>query len=87
MTAVEMDWVTGGVCGQVDPELWFSASYEDKQWAAAICRSCDVQAQCNEWAEKTQDPHSGVLAGYTSRQRKNIRAGRPVRRRGRPKKV
>lgn len=64
-----------GACADHDPELWFSATYDDRQEARIICQSCPAAAPCAR-AALDVIPHEGMWAGVTTRGRsvEDIRA-------------
>lgn len=57
-------WMQGADCTQVDPDMFFAPSGDaaSHRAARAICRGCDVAAQCAEFALRTGQQH-GVWAG------------------------
>jgi len=52
----------------------------DQARAKAICRSCDVQAECLAHAISTNDEH-GVWGGLDEKERRQVRIARTGRRR------
>lgn len=64
----------GGTCVDSDPRIFDGESLEAVLEAKKICSSCPIQAQCLEWASKTQD--AGVWGGKTPQERKNLRGGK-----------
>ena len=72
--------LTGALCAQVDPALWFPAKGESNTAAKAICHRCDGEAAC--LADALADPErEGVWGGTTFRERQTMRvlAGPTVR--------
>jgi WhiB family redox-sensing transcriptional regulator len=69
-------------CGDSGPELFFSEQQPDVEAAKAVCRQCEAQRPCLEYA-LAQKPKSGVWGG------EEFQKGRIVhlmRSRGRPRK-
>ena len=70
MTALTL---TGALCAQVDPALWFPEKGESNTAAKAICHRCDIEAACLTVA--LADPElEGVWGGTTFRERQTMRA-------------
>lgn len=70
-------WMERALCTQVDPALFFpdgNASHHTKvaQQAVAVCRSCDVRAECLEYA-LAHDERFGVWGGHTESERARMR--------------
>ena len=72
-----MDWRSKAACLTVDPELFFpigntGPAIAQAAEAKAVCRSCEVQAVCLEWAlDNNQD--SGVWGGMSEEERRSLR--------------
>ena len=66
------DWVSQGLCGQVDPELFYPGQRDCGNEAKRLCRSCPVQTQCLTWALDHNETH-GIWGGYSPQQRKTMR--------------
>jgi len=65
--------LTGALCAQVDPALWFPAKGESNTAAKKICHRCDIEAAC--LADALADPElEGVWGGTTFRERQTMRA-------------
>lgn len=61
-------------CAQTDPEIFFpefTSSKKDIQTAKAICRTCDFQTECLEYAVVTYS--IGIWGGTTDRERRKFR--------------
>jgi WhiB family transcriptional regulator, redox-sensing transcriptional regulator len=70
-------WRAKAACLDEDPELFFpvgttGAASEQIQQAKAVCRRCDVTAQCLAWALNTQQD-AGVWGGKTEEERRALR--------------
>ncbi|WP_375483267.1 WhiB family transcriptional regulator [uncultured Jatrophihabitans sp.] len=62
------DWFHGAACASVDPDLWFPEKGEGTRPAKSVCRSCDVQVECLEYALTHGERH-GVGGGASERER------------------
>lgn len=68
--------LAGGICSQVDPELWFP---EPGQWtrtraAKSLCRTCPLIAACRAWALAHPDlTEYGVWGGLSAVERRQLR--------------
>lgn len=69
-------------CAQVDnADLFFPTLGNEAAAAEAtrkICRSCNFQQPCAEWALRNDE--AGIWAGLTERDRNQLRRRRPLRR-------
>lgn len=75
-------WMEDALCRVVGPELFFphevlcgtrmEERYRYKAEAREICRRCDVQAECLEYA-LTFDTLHGIWGGLTPNQRTRLR--------------
>ena len=65
-------WMTGGVCAQVDPELWFPEKGGSTREAKALCTGCPVQVQCLAYA-LANDERFGVWGGASERDRRRMK--------------
>jgi WhiB family transcriptional regulator, redox-sensing transcriptional regulator len=73
--------LTGALCTQTDPEVWFPEQGEGSksQLARKLCQQCPVRDLCLDRTLNTADAltHTGVWAGYTAvkiRRMRNLRA-------------
>jgi WhiB family redox-sensing transcriptional regulator len=75
-----MEWVHRARCKDEDPELFFPIGTTGPaamqiEAAKAVCRRCDVRAECLEWAMATgQD--AGVWGGLSEDERRALRRAR-----------
>jgi hypothetical protein len=65
------DWVVDGLCGQVDPELFFPRPNADASDAKAVCRECPVRTQCLAYALENEE-RWGIWGGMTPAERKRL---------------
>ena len=64
--------LTGGLCAEVDPELWFPENGSPAHDAKATCARCDIKEDC--LTEALADPGlEGVWGGLSKRERQNLR--------------
>lgn len=71
-------WMVDANCRGIDTELFFPARGESIAEARAVCRACDVQAECLAYSIETGE-HHGVWGGLSERERKRLRRRIPVR--------
>jgi len=78
------EWMTDGVCAQVDPDLWFPEKGGSTREAKALCARCPVHPECLAYA-LAHDERFGVWGGASERDRRRMRRsvstrqGAPVR--------
>ena len=72
------EWTAGGLCAQVDPELFFLELGGSTREAKAVCAGCEVRAECLAHALAHHERH-GVWGGLSERERRRMRNGPPVR--------
>ena len=65
------DWMRGAHCAQTDPEAFFPDRGGSSRSAKSMCGSCDVTAQCLDYALDNHEPH-GVWGGKSERERRKI---------------
>ena len=75
------EWTAGGLCAQVDPELFFPELGGSTREAKAVCAGCEVRAECLAHALAHHERH-GVWGGLSERERRRMH--RPVLRQGPP---
>ncbi len=75
-----MEWLHRARCRNEDPELFFPVGVtgpaaDQVAAAKAVCRECEVRAECLEWAMVTgQD--SGVWGGLSEEERRALARAR-----------
>lgn len=62
----------GGLCAEVDPDIFFPEKGESTHAAKRVCQSCPVMAQCLDWAFRN-DERFGVLGGMSAKERQKVR--------------
>lgn len=63
-----MNWRQNAACVGVDPELFFTATYEDRKEALAVCARCPVIDQCRDDALRDLFQY-GVRGGMSAQAR------------------
>ena len=83
---IDLPWAAGGVedgaewrlsalCGETDPEAFFPEKGGSTRDAKRVCASCDVRAECLEFA-LTNDERFGIWGGLSERERRRLRLQR-----------
>ena len=76
--SIERDeWRDLSACRDTDPDLFFPVgttgpAIEQIENAKAVCRACDVQQQCLDYALATNHD-SGILGGTSEEERRALR--------------
>lgn len=65
-------WQTDSLCAQTDPEAFFPEKGGSTRDAKKICQSCEVKAQCLEYALHN-DERFGIWGGLSERERRKLR--------------
>jgi WhiB family redox-sensing transcriptional regulator len=65
-------WQSDSLCAQTDPEAFFPEKGGSTRDAKKICASCDVRAQCLEYALQN-DERFGIWGGLSERERRKLR--------------
>ncbi len=71
------DWRDYSACRDTDPDLFFPVgttgpAIEQIETAKAVCRACDVQRACLEYALVTNQD-SGIWGGTSEEERRTLR--------------
>ena len=73
MTDVEeLDWHESALCAQTDPEAFFPEKCGSTREAKRVCLSCDVRAECLEYA-LLHDERFGIWGGLSERERRRLK--------------
>jgi len=70
-----LSWQTDALCAQTDPEAFFPEKGGSTRDAKRICASCEVKAQCLEYA-LLNDERFGIWGGLSERERRRLRRTR-----------
>lgn len=65
------EWMTAGVCAQIDPETWFPDKGGSTREAKAMCARCPVAAECLDYALENEE-RFGIWGGLSERERRKI---------------
>ena len=68
-------WQTDALCAQTDPEAFFPEKGGSTRDAKRICASCEVRAQCLQYA-LANDERFGIWGGLSERERRRVRRAR-----------
>jgi WhiB family redox-sensing transcriptional regulator len=76
----EKRWQEQANCLGVDPDLFFPERGASTREAKAVCRSCEVQGDCLEYA-LAHGEKFGIWGGLSERERRRVRRARALERR------
>lgn len=68
----EPNWQERALCAQVDPEAFFPEKGGSTREAKKICLSCDVRAECLEYALANNE-RFGIWGGLSERERNKLK--------------
>ncbi len=68
----ELSWQERGLCAQTDPEAFFPEKGGSTREAKKVCVSCDVRAECLEYALEN-DERFGIWGGLSERERRRLK--------------
>ena len=77
--------LSGALCAQTDPEVFFPEKGGSSKEAKAICSACEVRLECLEWAVTNEEKY-GIWGGLTPQEREHLRGPRVTRGRTRSRK-
>lgn len=72
---IKEPWVTGAACRDLDTSFFYPERGASTRPQKAICASCDVRAECLEYA-LTNGEKFGIWGGLAERERRAIRRRR-----------
>jgi WhiB family transcriptional regulator, redox-sensing transcriptional regulator len=70
--AEENSWQDRALCSQTDPEAFFPEKGGSTREAKRVCRSCEVRAECLEYA-LGHDERFGIWGGLSERERRRLK--------------
>jgi len=70
-----LSWQTDALCAQTDPEAFFPEKGGSTRDAKRICTTCEVKAQCLDYALQN-DERFGIWGGLSERERRRLRRSR-----------
>ena len=68
----ELEWQERALCAQTDPEAFFPEKGGSTREAKQICNSCEVRAECLEYA-LGHDERFGIWGGLSERERRRLK--------------
>ncbi|HEU5222299.1 MAG TPA: WhiB family transcriptional regulator [Candidatus Lumbricidophila sp.] len=68
----QLAWQADSLCAQTDPESFFPEKGGSTRDAKRICASCEVRAECLEYALQN-DERFGIWGGLSERERRKFR--------------
>ncbi len=70
-----LSWQIDALCAQTDPEAFFPEKGGSTRDAKRICTTCEVKAECLEYALQN-DERFGIWGGLSERERRRLRRSR-----------
>jgi WhiB family transcriptional regulator, redox-sensing transcriptional regulator len=70
--AEEPGWQERALCAQTDPEAFFPEKGGSTREAKRICTTCEVRAECLEYALE-HDERFGIWGGLSERERRRLK--------------
>lgn len=67
-----LGWQADALCAQTDPEAFFPEKGGSTREAKRVCETCEVSAQCLEYALEN-DERFGIWGGLSERERRKLR--------------
>ena len=67
-----LSWQDRALCAQTDPEAFFPEKGGSTREAKRVCMSCEVQAECLEYA-LANDERFGIWGGLSERERRKLK--------------
>ena len=68
----DVPWQALALCAQTDPEAFFPAKGGSTREAKRVCRSCEVRAECLQYA-LDHDERFGIFGGMSERERRLLK--------------
>ena len=67
-----LSWQERALCAQTDPEAFFPEKGGSTREAKKVCISCEVRAECLEYA-LAHDERFGIWGGLSERERRKLK--------------
>ena len=67
-----LGWQERALCAQTDPEAFFPEKGGSTREAKRVCSSCEVRAECLEYA-LANDERFGIWGGLSERERRKLK--------------
>ena len=71
-TDEDEQWQERALCAQTDPEAFFPEKGGSTREAKRVCRTCEVRAECLEYA-LGHDERFGIWGGLSERERRRLK--------------
>lgn len=68
----DLSWMDLGRCAETFPDAFFPEKGGSTREAKRVCRSCEVRAECLEYALDT-DQRFGIWGGMSERERRRLK--------------
>ena len=68
----DQGWQDRALCAQTDPEAFFPEKGGSTREAKRVCHSCDVRAECLDYALEN-DERFGIWGGLSERERRRLK--------------
>lgn len=65
-------------CAEIGGDVWFPDKGESNSAAKRVCRACEAQAECLQWA-LDRDEDFGIWGGLSAEERRKLQGRRPGR--------
>ena len=72
VSSEQLSWQERALCAQTDPEAFFPEKGGSTREAKRVCLSCEVRAECLEYA-LTHDERFGIWGGLSERERRRLK--------------
>ncbi|MDR1823988.1 MAG: WhiB family transcriptional regulator [Bifidobacteriaceae bacterium] len=72
-----LEWQERALCAQTDPEAFFPEKGGSTREAKKVCSSCDVRAECLDYA-LANDERFGIWGGLSERERRKLKQRRAL---------
>jgi WhiB family redox-sensing transcriptional regulator len=70
----DLTWQDKALCAETDPEAFFPEKGGSTREAKRVCRSCEVRAECLEYALENPDIGQwGIWGGLSAQERRRMR--------------
>ena len=67
-----LSWQADALCAQTDPEAFFPEKGGSTRDAKRVCTTCEVRAECLEYALQN-DERFGIWGGLSERERRKLK--------------
>jgi len=72
VSSEQLSWQERALCAQTDPEAFFPEKGGSTREAKRVCLSCEVRAECLEYA-LAHDERFGIWGGLSERERRRLK--------------